>query len=147
MESRKASSGSCTCVCVCVSLRCKKGRERPTKRLSLPISKPSRISRASSLWPTSSNACVPSWPATSSKTSSPPLWSSLACELLPSSDKSCCCQMPSVQWRCLCRKGRSRAEQSRHTGARPRSSTRCTPCHVSPYTDPSWSNAAAHRHM
>lgn len=33
----------------------------------------SSVSRASSLWPTSSNASVASWPATSNRTSSPPL--------------------------------------------------------------------------
>ena len=38
----------------------------PTRSLS-------RVSRASSLWPTSSNASVASWPPTSSITSSPPL--------------------------------------------------------------------------
>lgn len=45
----------------------------PTMRFTLPTNRPSRISRASSEWPTSSNASVPSWPATSSRTSSPPL--------------------------------------------------------------------------
>ena len=42
-------------------------------RLSLPTSRPSRISRASSEWPTSSNASVASCPPTSRRTSSPPL--------------------------------------------------------------------------
>ena len=44
-----------------------------TMRLSLPTSSPSRISRASSEWPTSSNASVASCPPTSRRTSSPPL--------------------------------------------------------------------------
>jgi hypothetical protein len=44
-----------------------------TWRLSVPTSNPSKISRASSLWPTSSKASVASWPATSRRTSSPPL--------------------------------------------------------------------------
>ena len=44
-----------------------------TMRLSLPTSRPSRISRASSEWPTSSKASVASWPPTSRRTSSPPL--------------------------------------------------------------------------
>jgi hypothetical protein len=48
-------------------------REGTTNRLMVPMSRPSRISRASSLWPTSSKASVASWPATSSRTSSPPL--------------------------------------------------------------------------
>jgi hypothetical protein len=47
------------------------GRKR-TPRLTVPTRRPSRISRASSLWPTSSNASVESWPPTSSITSSPP---------------------------------------------------------------------------
>lgn len=50
---------------------------RDTCLLRLPTSRPSRISRASSLWPTSSNASVASWPPTSSRTSSPPLLSNL----------------------------------------------------------------------
>jgi hypothetical protein len=44
-----------------------------TWRFNLPTSSPSRISRASSEWPTSSNASVESWPPTSRRTSSPPL--------------------------------------------------------------------------
>ena len=44
-----------------------------TLRFKLPTSRPSRISRASSLCPTSSNASVASCPPTSSRTSSPPL--------------------------------------------------------------------------
>lgn len=44
-----------------------------TWRLRTPIFNPSRISRASSLWPTSSKASVASWPPTSRRTSSPPL--------------------------------------------------------------------------
>lgn len=44
-----------------------------TWRFSEPIAMGSRSSRASSLWPTSSKASVASWPATSSRTSSPPL--------------------------------------------------------------------------
>ena len=52
-----------------------KGRreKRRTCRFKEPTSMPSRISRASSEWPTSSNASVESWPATSRRTSSPPL--------------------------------------------------------------------------
>lgn len=38
-----------------------------------PTSSPSKISRASSLWPTSSKASVASCPPTSRRTSSPPL--------------------------------------------------------------------------
>lgn len=45
-----------------------------TWRLSTPILSVSNVSRASSLCPTSSNASVASWPPTSSKTSSPPLF-------------------------------------------------------------------------
>lgn len=44
-----------------------------TTRFNLPMSNPSRISLASSLWPTSSKASVASWPPTSRRTSSPPL--------------------------------------------------------------------------
>jgi hypothetical protein len=44
-----------------------------TWRFKFPISRPSRISRASSLCPTSSKASVASCPPTSSRTSSPPL--------------------------------------------------------------------------
>lgn len=48
-------------------------RERTrTPRLRVPTRRPSRISRASSLWPTSSKASVESWPPTSRRTSSPP---------------------------------------------------------------------------
>lgn len=50
--------------------------DKRTCLFSLPTSRPSRISRASSLWPTSSKASVESWPPTSSRTSSPPLLSS-----------------------------------------------------------------------
>lgn len=42
-------------------------------RLRVPTFMASRVSRASSLWPTSSKASVESWPATSRRTSSPPL--------------------------------------------------------------------------
>ena len=49
------------------------GREGRTWRFRSPISRPSRISRASSLCPTSSKASVASWPPTSRRTSSPPL--------------------------------------------------------------------------
>jgi hypothetical protein len=45
-----------------------------TWRFNSPTRRPSRISRASSLWPTSSKASVASWPATSRRTSSPPLY-------------------------------------------------------------------------
>jgi len=45
----------------------------PSARFRVPTSRPSRISRASSLCPTSSKASVASWPPTSSRTSSPPL--------------------------------------------------------------------------
>ena len=45
-----------------------------TSRFRGPTNRPSRISRASSLWPTSSKASVASWPPTSRRTSSPPLW-------------------------------------------------------------------------
>jgi hypothetical protein len=48
------------------------GKDR-TERFRVPTSSPSRISRASSEWPTSSNASVESWPPTSRRTSSPPL--------------------------------------------------------------------------
>ncbi len=44
-----------------------------TSLFRLPISRPLRISRASSLWPTSSKASEASWPPTSIMTSSPPL--------------------------------------------------------------------------
>jgi len=44
-----------------------------TFRFKVPTSNPSSISRASSLWPTSSKASVASCPPTSSRTSSPPL--------------------------------------------------------------------------
>ncbi len=44
-----------------------------TSLFSVPTFKPSRISRASSEWPTSSKASVASWPPTSRRTSSPPL--------------------------------------------------------------------------
>ena len=49
-----------------------RGRSR-TSRFKGPTSRPARISRASSLWPTSSKASVASWPPTSRRTSSPPL--------------------------------------------------------------------------
>jgi hypothetical protein len=45
-----------------------------TTRFSFPTIRPSRISRASSEWPTSSKASVASWPPTSRRTSSPPLY-------------------------------------------------------------------------
>lgn len=57
-------------------MRCTmKGREESvrTMRFTVPTRRPSRISRASSLWPTSSKASVLSWPPTSRRTSSPPL--------------------------------------------------------------------------
>lgn len=44
-----------------------------TLRFKTPAWSWASVSRASSLWPTSSNASVASWPATSNKTSSPPL--------------------------------------------------------------------------
>ena len=47
--------------------------EQRTNLFKSPAFKPSNISRASSLCPTSSNASVASCPPTSSKTSSPPL--------------------------------------------------------------------------
>jgi hypothetical protein len=51
----------------------KEGRERHTMRFRSPTNIPDSVSRASSLWPTSSNASVASWPPTSRRTSSPPL--------------------------------------------------------------------------
>ena len=53
-----------------------------TARLRSPTRSPLRISRASSLWPTSSKASVASWPPTSSMTSSPPLDTCLSLDLL-----------------------------------------------------------------
>ena len=52
---------------------CGHARMRHTSLFRLPTKSPSRISRASSLCPTSSNASVASCPPTSSITSSPPL--------------------------------------------------------------------------
>jgi hypothetical protein len=52
--------------------------EHCTFRFNCPTNKPSRISRASSLCPTSSKASVASWPPTSRRTSSPPLEIKLA---------------------------------------------------------------------
>lgn len=49
------------------------GMEELTTRFKSPTNRPSKISRASSLCPTSSNASVASCPPTSSRTSSPPL--------------------------------------------------------------------------
>lgn len=49
------------------------GAGSPSTRFSWPTIRPSRISRASSEWPTSSKASVASWPPTSKRTSSPPL--------------------------------------------------------------------------
>lgn len=49
-----------------------RGRKR-TMRFTSPTCRPARVSRASSLWPTSSKASVASWPPTSRRTSSPPL--------------------------------------------------------------------------
>jgi hypothetical protein len=48
-------------------------RDSLTWRFNVPTASPSRISRASSLCPTSSKASVASCPPTSSRTSSPPL--------------------------------------------------------------------------
>lgn len=48
-------------------------RKKRTTRFKVPMSSPWSISLASSLCPTSSKASVASWPATSRRTSSPPL--------------------------------------------------------------------------
>ncbi len=65
------------CKCLSETTRYESIRTGPawkhTERFKVPIIRPWRISRASSLCPTSSNASVASWPATSRSTSSPPL--------------------------------------------------------------------------
>ena len=64
-SSREGGSGRGLIVCINVCV--------PTCLFNGPTNIPSRISRASSLWPTSSKASVASWPPTSRRTSSPPL--------------------------------------------------------------------------
>jgi hypothetical protein len=54
---------------------CSSSALKRTRRFSIPTSSWASVSRASSLCPTSSNASVASWPATSRRTSSPPLHS------------------------------------------------------------------------
>lgn len=65
--SSRAGRGNCACL-----MRKEWGEGTRTPRLRVPTRSPSRISRASSLWPTSSKASVESWPPTSRRTSSPP---------------------------------------------------------------------------
>ena len=69
----------CKTISTLLMMRCSNGElvfceeEEHTWRFNVPINRPSRISRASSLCPMSSKASVASCPPTSSRTSSPPL--------------------------------------------------------------------------
>jgi hypothetical protein len=65
---------------------CEQAESVHTVRLSLPTRSPSKISRASSEWPTSSKESVASCPATSIRTSSPPLMEDV------SAASSACCR-------------------------------------------------------